>query len=215
MRYQAIFFDLDGTLLDTSVGVIKAIDHIENEYHLPKLTVDEKQSFIGPPIQDSFQRHYGLSKERAWELATAWRDAYKDIFLLEAVPYDGIFDALRFCREHGIRTGVATNKREDYTRKLLEHFGFIPLFDCVAGTDLEGKLKKADLIRACMEKCELEHPDRCLMVGDTINDLEAANKAGTGFLGVSYGFGFSAGDARADLPVVNDCGAIIDFLTLS
>ena len=142
-------------------------------------------------------------------------EAYKDIFLLEAVPYDGIFDVLRFCCKHGIRTGVATNKREDYTRKLLEHFGFIPLFDCVAGTDLEGKLKKADLIRVCMEKCELERPDRCLMVGDTINDLEAANKAGTGFLGVSYGFGFSAGDARADLPVVNDCGAIIDFLTLS
>lgn len=212
MRYQAVFFDLDGTLLDTSVGVIKALDYIESEYHLPKLTVDVKQSFIGPPIQDSFQRHYGLTKERAWELATAWRDAYKDIFLLEAVPYDGIFDVLRFCREHGIRTGVATNKREDYTRKLLEHFQFAPLFDYIAGTDMEGKLKKSDLIRLCMEKVGVSDGKRCLMVGDTMDDWKAAEQAGVRFLGVTYGFGFDEETDAPTVPIVKNSADIINYI---
>lgn len=212
MQYQAVFFDLDGTLLDTSKGVIQAVDSIEAEYHLLELTAAEKRSFIGPPIQDSFERHYGLTKAQAWNLATAWRNVYKDKFLLEAVPYEGIYDVLCFCREYGIKTGVATNKREDYTRKLLDHFRFTPLFDCISGTDFEGKSTKADLIKVCMAKCGTEDASKCLMVGDTMNDLEAAKKAAVGFLGVSYGFGFSAQDAQANIPIANDCKAITAFL---
>lgn len=191
MKFEAILFDLDGTLLDTSAGVIKAIDYIEQAYHLPELSAAEKRTFIGPPVQDSFRRCYRLTENRAWELASAWRNAYKDKFLLEAVPYDGIYDVLRFCREHGIKTGVATNKREDYTLKLLNHFRFTPLLDCIAGTDLEGKLKKADLIRVCMDKTGVTDGEKCLMVGDTENDQNAAKQAGVRFLGVTYGFGFS------------------------
>ena len=211
MRFDAVFFDLDGTLLDTSAGVIKAIDHIAEIYHLPVLSLLKKRSFIGPPIQDSFQLHYGLSKEQAWELATAWRDAYKDLFLLEAEPYEGIYDVLRFCREYDIKTGVATNKREDYTKKLLDHFGFTPLFDYIAGTDFDGRMKKADLIRACMEKVGISNPEKCLMIGDTTGDMEAAKNAGVGFLGVTYGFGFVNG-TKGKFPLVNCCSDIENYI---
>ena len=166
------------------------------QFGLPPLTDGEQRSFIGPPIQDSFQRHYGLTKERAWELATAWRDAYKDIFLFEAIPYDGIYDMLRYIRGHGIKTGLATNKREDYTRRLLEHFAFTELFDHISGTDLEGHLKKPDLIHVCKDKLGVSDGKRCLMVGDTTNDLDAAKKTGVGFLGVTYGFGTFENDVQ-------------------
>lgn len=211
MRFDAVFFDLDGTLLDTSSGVIKAIDRIAEIYHLPALSLLEKRSFIGPPIQDSFQQHYGLSKEQAWELATAWRDTYKDLFLLEAEPYEGIYDVLRFCREYDIKTGVATNKREDYTKIILEHFGFTPLFDYIAGTDFDGRMKKADLIRACMKKMGIFDPEKCLMVGDTTGDMEAAKNAGVGFLGVTYGFGFVNG-TKERIKLVSSCEDLMLFL---
>lgn len=211
MKYEAVFFDLDGTLLDTSPGVIKAIGHVVKEYRLPELSEEVKRSFIGPPIQDSFERQYGLTKERAWEIATCWREIYKDEYLLYAGPYDGIYELLEYCHKAGVRTGVATNKREDYTRTLLDHFKFTPLFDCIAGTDMEGKLKKADLIRVCMERTGVTEPRNCLMVGDTRNDKDAAERAGVDFLGVTYGFGFND-ETTEETPLAHSCGEIVDFL---
>lgn len=198
MKYDAVFFDLDGTILDTSQGVIKAIDYIEKTYHLVALPIEEKMTFIGPPIQDSFQYHYHLTKEQAWELATAWRNIYKKNFLFDAKPYEGIYKVLRFCRDKGIKTGVATNKREDYTMKILIHFHFTSLFDCIAGTDFAGKQRKTDLIRKCMQYTDVLDGRRCLMVGDTEGDWRAAEQAGVHFLGVTYGFGYKKGT------VIND-----------
>lgn len=199
MQYELVLFDLDGTLMDTSGGVLRTIDYIIEKHQLPALDDAQKKSFIGPPVQKSFQIHYGCSEERAWELATAWRNAYKDIFLFEARAYDGIYDLLKFLRGRGIRTGVATNKREDYTKRLLEHFSFSPLFDCIIGSDFEGKRTKPDMIRQCMELCGVTDPRSCLMIGDTTGDLNAAAEAGTDFLGVTFGFGFK--------PNADNCGA--------
>lgn len=214
-QYQAVFFDLDGTLMDTSMGVIQAIDYIIETYRLPGLSEQEKRAFIGPPIQESFQVYCGCSKEQAWELATAWRDAYKEKFLLEAMPYDGIYDLLRCLRQKGIKTCVATNKREDYTRKLLRHFSFLPLFDCIIGSDFEGKRSKPDMIRLCMEQTEMTDSERCLMVGDTAGDAAAAQKASVDFLGVTYGFGFTAGTTNLEanaVMIADSCAQIQEWL---
>ena len=127
-----------------------------------------------------------------------------------AVPYEGIFDLLHFCREHGIKTGVATNKREDYTKTLLDRFGFTPLFDCIVGTDMEGKLTKVDLIRACMERMGIMDPKECLMIGDTHGDQEAAAQAGVDFLGVTYGFGFTK--ETEGLPLADNCKDIENYI---
>lgn len=208
MQYQAVFFDLDGTLMDTSEGVLKAIDYIIDTFHLLPLSRDVKRSFIGPPIQQSFQMHYGCTPERASELAAAWRDAYRLYFLLDAVPYNGIYDLLRFLRRKGIKSGVATNKREDYTLQLLEHFSFKPLFDCIVGSDFAGKRSKTDMIRLCMEYTGVTDADKCLMIGDTTSDMTAAREAGIAFLGVSYGFGYTKNSCTPEILLANSCEEI-------
>ncbi len=213
MGYEAVFFDLDGTLLDTSKGVFRALDHISARYRLPALSEEEKRSFIGPPIQESYKKHFSLSSERAMELANEWRNAYKQLYLLDAVPYDGIYDLLRWCRARGIKTGVATNKREDYTRMLLEHFSFTELFDHIAGSDFAGRLTKADLIRACMARTGVAEPAGCVMVGDTDSDRNAAAQAGVGFIGVTYGFGFKRSMAPASFPLADNCIQVEEHLT--
>lgn len=208
MQYELVAFDLDGTLMDTSDGVLKTIDYIVEKYQLPALDEIRKKSFLGPPVQKSFQIHYGCSEEMAWELATAWRNAYKDIFLFEAKAYDGIFDLLRFLKNNGIKTGIATNKREDYTKKLLDHFLFTQYFDCVIGSDFEGKRTKPEMIRKCMELCGVTDPAKCLMIGDTTGDLNAAVDAGTDFLGVTFGFGFMPNSDNRGVKLADSCQEI-------
>lgn len=211
MKYTAIFFDLDGTLMDTSEGIIHATETIIRTHGLETLNEEEKRRFIGPSIQDSLRDRYRITKEYAWKLATEWRNIYKEKYLLEATPYEGIYEVLHFCQAKRIKTGVATNKREDYATKLLDHYGFAQVLDCIAGTDFAGKRKKVNLIQICMAKVGVTDPQNCLMVGDTEGDLEAAKKANVDFLGVSYGYGFSVEDARK-VNLVHSCREILDYL---
>ncbi len=211
-NYHCVIFDLDGTLMDTSSGILKCIDYVANQFQLTPPSESEKRGFIGPPIQKSFQSYYGCPLECSLELADAWRKAYKDKYLLEAKPYKGIFDLLGWIRQGGVKTAVATNKREDYAMTLLEHFGFFPLFDCIIGSDFSGDRRKEEMIRLCAERLGIIDISRCLMVGDTAGDMSAAHKAGVDFLGVTYGFGFKRGNQELGYWTADHCEDIRNFL---
>jgi phosphoglycolate phosphatase len=189
-NYNCIIFDLDGTLLDTSGGVLKAIDYLIEHYQLRQLSQEEKLSFIGPPIEKSIQKAFQLTEDTAWELAGEWREIYKEKFLLEAKPYNGIYELLDYCRKSGRNICVATNKREDYAVKLLNYYNFIPYFDFIVGADFEGTRTKASMIKDCATRFHSSGVGDALMIGDTNSDLNGAKEAGIDFLGVTYGFGF-------------------------
>ena len=91
MKKVAIF-DVDGTLLDTTEGVLSSVRYTIETHKLDMPSEEELKKFIGPPIQDSFQRIYGFEKEKLQELATTFRNHYKDVDLLKAVPYEGILE---------------------------------------------------------------------------------------------------------------------------
>lgn len=211
--YSCVIFDLDGTLMDTSRGIIQATDFIIEKFQLPIISEDVKRSFIGPPIQKSIQLCYGIEQEQAWEIATVWRDAYKDKFLFEAYPYDGIYELLKILRKKKIKVCVATNKREDYAMRLLDYFSFTPWLDFIVGSDFAGKLSKTDMIQLCMKKTKMVDPAQCLMIGDTNGDMVAAQKCGIDFIGVTYGFGFKDEEAsKFEFNVVKSTRDILDMV---
>lgn len=207
-----IIFDLDGTLMDTSPGILRCIEHVLDQYGLKQPSQLEMRNFIGPPIEKSFQTYYGFTEEYSQKLAATWRKIYKEQFLFEAVPYRGIYDLLQWLRTASMKTAVATNKREDYTTVLLEHFNLLPFLDCVVGSDSEGRRTKADMIGLCINQMGATGRDQCLMIGDTIGDMAAAHRARVDFLGVTYGFGFKKGGQEADCETVDSCENIRNFL---
>ena len=91
MDMKYILFDLDGTLMDTSVGVLKAVDYVVQQFGLEEADEETKQTFIGPPIYEAFDKHYHMSKEDCDKATEMFRNAYKDQFLFEAIPYEGIY----------------------------------------------------------------------------------------------------------------------------
>lgn len=199
MRFDCILFDLDGTLLDTSRGVLKAVDYAIREMGLPDLDQETKKTFIGPPIYEPLAEIYHLDQKECDRATELFRNAYKDQFLFEAVPYDGIYELLSSLKTHGYKLAVATNKRNDYAIRLLEHFDFPKYFDYMLGSDFANTMKKADIIQACLEKLGCSDPDRAIIVGDTVHDLKGARKIGIHFTGVNYGFGFKKEDDYAEL----------------
>lgn len=192
--YKLVIWDVDGTLLDTGDGLKASVIAAANEngYEAP----DDKtmDSFVGPPIKDSLKNYYHLDEEEATRLMNEFRNFYKqDEYLLLAHPYDGIPELMKAISDKGIKQAVATNKRQDYAERIVNHFGLGEYCDVICGADFEGKLIKPDIIELAMGNFEDVDKSEIIMIGDTHFDEEGARKVGIPFLPVSYGYGFTEG----------------------
>lgn len=193
---KSVIFDLDGTLLDTSEGVISSVEKMIDHYGFRKLSREELETFIGPPISKSVIRHYGLDDEKALEAMKYFRKEYisenpggEKADLFKGSVYPGMEILLQDLRNLGIRVGVATYKQENQAIALLEDKDIAKYFDVIHGADPEGKLTKADVVALSIK--ELGHtPEETVMVGDSDNDAIGAEGADALFIGVTYGFGF-------------------------
>ena len=190
-NYAAAIFDVDGTLLNTTEGVISSVKYTIRKHHLNRLPEDTLKSFIGPPIQDSFKKFYNLKEKEAQMLAETFREQYKNVDLLKAIPYEGIYEVLQQLKDMGIALAVATYKRQDYALKILEFFNFNKYTNILYGADPYNKMRKKDIIQKCLDDLGIWDHSQAVMIGDSDNDAIGAEKLGMNFIGVTYGFGFS------------------------
>lgn len=188
--HKTVVFDVDGTLINPSEGVCRAVNYVIETYDLSPLPYETLLKFNGPPIYQSFMKHYSLSDEEINELVESFRSRYKDHDLLYATVYPGIYDLLDQLRREHFKIGIATYKRQDYAEKLLNHFGFDQYAEVICGSDYENKLTKKDIVRNCLQKLRSKNYAGVVMIGDSDNDAIAAEQIGMSFLGVTYGFGF-------------------------
>jgi len=204
MAYRYVVFDLDGTLLDTSRGITAAIKQMLQKECLFPIPDDVLLGFIGPPIEDSLKSYYGFSDDKISGLAEIFRQYYtEDEYLFQAEPYSGLISLLAELKNTGIKIGVATNKRQIYAARLLEHSGIMQYCHVMHGSDAFNKTSKRDLILYCIRDLCVTNLKECIMVGDTIHDYQGAQEAGIDFIGVTYGFGFKAG---IEIPI--DCAGM-------
>lgn len=186
---KGVLFDLDGTLLDTSEGILESVEYTIHTLKHPMLPKHELLQFVGPPIQNSLITFLGLNPEEAQQGATIFRNYYKEKALYKASVYEDILSTLAYLKQKHIKIGVATYKREDYAKTLLTHFGISPYCDVIHGADNDNKLRKADIVAMCCKELRCEH-SQIALIGDTVHDAEGAYKAGVKFIAVTWGFGY-------------------------
>lgn len=213
-RYKLAVFDLDGTILDTTEGVLSSIKYTIQKMGYPIPDTETLSCFIGPPIQDSFARTYGLSGDILQEAAAIFRNQYKDTDLLKAIPYDGIYSVFQELSDRGITPAVATYKREDYALTLLKHFHFDQYTGIMHGGDNENRLKKQDIIKKCVSEAGISDYRKVVMIGDTIHDAEGAARLGIDFIGVTFGFGFKSKSDLNGIPSVGCADTPLQLLEL-
>ena len=194
-----IIFDLDGTLLDTSRGIIESVKHTIDVMHLAELTDAELKSFIGPPLKKSFMNTCGCSEEQAAEAVRVFRAYYQEGAVLHADHYQGLLALCDDLKSKGIKMGVATNKPNRFAVALIHNFNLDNYCTSVFGADEKGELSKSDLIKLCMKDMNAVESETVL-IGDTVNDAVGAEQAGVSFIAVTYGFGFRKGDKCAEYP---------------
>ena len=186
---KTIIFDVDGTLIDGTEGILSAVKYAIKVHNLKELTDEQLISFVGPPIQNSLKQTYGMNDEDAQTCANTFRTQYANEDVYKARVYDGIYELLDYLKSKGCKLGVATYKREDYAISLMKYFGFDKYFDSICGADNENKLKKLDIMENCINiLCDTR--ENVIMIGDSNHDAGASKKLGVKFIGVTYGFGF-------------------------
>lgn len=179
-----LFFDLDGTLADSSEGILNCFTATFTELGIPVPDLEVLKSFIGPPLEASFTL-FGDSffVEKAVDI---YKRYYEEGGVYQARLYPDIQESLEKLSQAGYPLSVATSKNEPMAIKMLENLGIATYFNGIFGS--LGNDHKADVLQRGIIFFELA-PDQAVMIGDTHFDMIGGKTVGTQRLGVTWGFG--------------------------
>jgi len=213
-KIKAVLWDMDGTLFNTKRGIEMAVREALDTRGLPQVRDDEIDDFIGPPIQYGFRDVCHLSMEEARETADVFRKYYREKgYVTECDPYPGLLNCLKDLKEKGFHNAVCTLKKQDMAERIVDKFGLSGLFDSIVGTDALDSIKKDDTIRITAERFGIGTGE-AVLIGDTEFDSLGAEKAGSLFIGVTYGFGFKSEEDVNEYPNIGTASSVDDVLRL-
>ena len=188
--FDYLFFDLDGTLTDPAQGITNSFIHALKYFEIEIPSYETLCSFIGPPLPDTFKTQFGFDEKKAAEGVTKYREYFATKGLLENSVYSGIPKLLTSLKEAGKKLVVATSKPEEYSVKIIEHFGLAKYFENVCGSLMnEGRSKKDEVIAYAIERNHITDKSKILMIGDRKHDILGAKKIGIKSCGVLFGYG--------------------------
>lgn len=211
---QAIFFDLDGTLVDSVPDLAEAARRMLRELSEPTRSDAEVATYVGKGIPMMVERALSVGRTpvepaRLARAVEVFMGHYEDTNGKLTRAYPGVAETLPALRARGLKLGVVTNKAEAFIGPLLDELGLGQYFDCLIGGDTLPQ-KKPDP-EPLWHACALVGVGReaALMVGDSGNDALCARRAGIPVLLMTYGY-------NEGVPVdTEDCdGLLSSFLEL-
>lgn len=220
---KAVMIDLDGTLLDTACDLAAAANMMLRELGRVELPLETIQSYIGKGIQKLVKRSLtgSLDGEPEAELfdkaMPIYERDYAKTLCVNTQPYPGVMEGLNALRGAGFRLACITNKAEAFTLPLLRATELLGYFDIVLSGDSLPKKKPhpMPLLHACKHFGILPH--EMLLIGDSLNDAEAARAAGCHIFCVPYGYNEGRDvqelDCDAIVPSVYDATKLIQKLS--
>lgn len=189
-NYDAVLFDFDGTLVDSSRGIFESLIYALKCGGEPEPDADTLRRFIGPPIYDSFANIFHFDDERIEFMIKKYREYYSGGGLFELDIYDGIPELLKKLHKNGIKVATASSKPKVFIEKILDKTGLIEYFDYIGGTTFDEKgATKTGILLGAMESLGCADKSRVIMVGDRKFDIIGAKGAGIATIAVLYGFG--------------------------
>jgi phosphoglycolate phosphatase len=191
MRFQAVLFDLDGTLLDTLEDIAQAANDVLVALDLPVHSPVAYRRFIGDGVATLFRRALPpdrVGPEVVDRCVAGFRETYGKCWNVRTHPFDGIPELLDDLAARGLDLALLSNKPDDFTRLAVAEYLSRWPFRAVLG-ERAGVPRKPDPAGALEIARRLGLPaERFLYVGDTGMDMETARRAGMFPVGVAWGF---------------------------
>lgn len=194
--FDYLFFDLDGTLTNPAQGITNSFIYAFKSLGLEVPPYQTLLTFIGPPLPVTFGKIMGLPESQIDEAIKKYREYFSTKGIFENELFADIPPALEKLKAMGKRLIVATSKPEEYSVKIIEHFGLDKYFDYICGSCMdETRGSKTEIISYALDHCGIvgssdnNNKSRVLMIGDRFHDIEGAKNNGIKSCGVLYGFG--------------------------
>ena len=191
---KAVMIDLDGTLLDTIPDLAIAANMMLAELKMPALPESVIRNFVGKGINNLIERTLtgsmdGKPDADLFQRALpVYERSYKAVNGKHTTLYPGVKEGLDLLRAQGFPLVCVTNKSERFTLPLLHYVSLSSYFvNVIAGDTLpQKKPDPAPLLHACVQLNVAPH--EMLMIGDSLNDAQAARAAGCPVFCVTYGY---------------------------
>ena len=181
---SAIFFDLDGTLVDSSIGIHNGFTYTFKQLGVPSPDAKTIRGFMGPPLETSFASCLPVDQvETAIQL---YRSYYKEKGVYEAQLFPQIKDLLTELAQQYLLY-ITTTKNTPTAIDMTSNFEINQFFDGIYGSSPQA-LHKADVIRQALTTHDLA-PEKVVIIGDTKFDMIGAQETGIKKLAVTWGFG--------------------------
>ena len=188
MKYKAVIFDLDGTLLDTLEDLKNAVNYALNERGIPaQHTVPEMRRFFGNGILYALQQaEPDVSQEELAKVVKVFRGYYEEHCLDNTKPYAGVAELVRELKKQGFLMAIVSNKVDGAVKELAERF--FPEIPVAIG-EREGIRRKPapDTVFQAMKELGVS-AEESVYVGDSEVDLATARAAGLPCISVLWGF---------------------------
>jgi len=201
MSRAQLFFDLDGTLIDSRPGILASMRHALTILGLEIPPDAVLSRFIGPPTHAAFRELLASDDpELNARTIAIYRERYARLGLFESSVFPGVAEGLHALGAAGYRLFVVTSKPQVYANTIIDHLALRPYFSQVYGSELTGERSdKAELI-AHVLRSEAIAPANAYMIGDRLHDVLGAKRNGLRAAGVLWGYGSreELSDAGAD-----------------
>ena len=176
LRYRAVLFDLDGTLVDSYAALADAVNFARRQHGLEDLTLDNIREFVGDGLEMLMERAFGGEVP---ETATdAFKSRYDEVCCEQSRVLTDVEPTLKALSGLNVSMAVCTNKPTAFSRKILEFLNLASFFEAIVGPDVAGARKpQAEHVLRTLEATRCT-PREALFVGDMPIDVEAAHNSG-------------------------------------
>lgn len=187
MPYKTLILDFDGTLADTQKSIIETMKVVAGHLNLDSPNENLIKSLIGLPLRTTFEQALSLDEKSIGEATRLYRGHYNEIAIDTISLFEGVTDTLNHLHQKGINLTVASSKGRESLNRILKKQGVLKLFSFVGGEeDVKTKKPSPELVHLIMDTHGYS-PEDCLVVGDTIFDIEMGQRACVHTCGVTYG----------------------------
>lgn len=192
-QYQAVLFDLDGTLLNTLEDLADSVNAILRKHSFPERTYSEIRSFLGNGAEALMRASLpdGVAEEDFLPILSEYKAYYKSHMEDKTKPYDGIPELLEALHASGIKIAVASNKFYTAVQGLCAKYfpghTDIAIGECQTDGLLIRRKPAPDMLSMAAEQLGVPFA-ACVYIGDSEVDIETAKNAGIDCISVSWGF---------------------------
>lgn len=189
MKYKAVIFDMDGTILNTLEDLKNATNYSLRQFNMPERTLEEVRMFVGNGIRKLVERAVpsGTSAKKIDEVLDVFLKYYEVHSADNTSSYPGIHELVEKLKAAGIKTAVSTNKADAPAQELGKEY-FNGIFDLIVGQRDGLRTKPApDSVNEILKILNIQKKD-AVYVGDSDVDVQTAANSDLDFIGVSWGF---------------------------